>query len=277
MKNVNIYDKYLVEEKLPTMWCPGCGNGIVLQSIIRAIDEMDLEHDKIVFVSGIGCSSRAVNYLKFDCMHTNHGRAIAFATGIKMANPDLKVIVLTGDGDCASIGGNHLIHACRRNIDLTVICMNNSNYGMTGGQYSPTTPLGSQTKTSIYGSYEPPFDLCDLTRSAGASYIARCTTYLPVQMKDIIKKAISHHGLSFVDCASDCPSLFGRLNRMGDAAAMMLNWKDRLVSIRQAENMSKEELQGKVVWGEFVNKNDRMEYTDIYKENIRKAKEAKNV
>ena len=276
MKNVNIYDKYLVEEKLPTMWCPGCGNGIVLQSIIRAIDEMDLEHEKIVFVSGIGCSSRAVNSLKFDCMHTNHGRAIAFATGIKMANPDLKVIVLTGDGDCASIGGNHLIHACRRNIDLTVICMNNSNYGMTGGQYSPTTPLGSQTKTSVYGSYEPPFDLCDLTRSAGASYVARCATYLPVQMKDIIKKAINHHGLSFVDCASDCPSLFGRLNRMGDAPAMMMKWKDRLVTIKQAENMSKEELQGKVVWGEFVNKNDRMEYTDIYKENIRKAKEAKN-
>ncbi len=276
MRSANIYDKYLVEEKLPTMWCPGCGNGIVLQSIIRAIDEMDLDHEKIVFVSGIGCSSRAVNYLKFDCMHTNHGRAIAFATGIKMANPDLKVIVLTGDGDCASIGGNHLIHACRRNIDLTVICMNNSNYGMTGGQYSPTTPLGYQTKTSVYGSYEPPFDLCDLTRSAGASYVARCATYLPIQMKDIIKKAITHHGLSFVDCASDCPSLFGRLNRMGDAAAMMLNWKDRLVSVKQAENMSKEELDGKVVWGEFVNKNDRMEYTDIYKENIRKAKEAKH-
>ena len=276
MRSANIYDKYLVEEKLPTMWCPGCGNGIVLQSIIRAIDEMDLDHEKIVFVSGIGCSSRAVNYLKFDCMHTNHGRAIAFATGIKMANPDLKVIVLTGDGDCASIGGNHLIHACRRNIDLTVICMNNSNYGMTGGQYSPTTPLGYQTKTSVYGSYEPPFDLCDLTRSAGASYVARCATYLPIQMKDIIKKAIAHHGLSFVDCASDCPSLFGRLNRMGDAAAMMLNWKDRLVSVKKAENMSKEELEGKVVWGEFVNKNDRMEYTDIYKENIRKAKEAKH-
>jgi 2-oxoglutarate ferredoxin oxidoreductase subunit beta len=276
MKSANIYDRYLVEEKLPTMWCPGCGNGIVLQSIIRAIDEMGLDHQKIVFVSGIGCSSRAVNYLKFDCMHTNHGRAIAFATGIKMANPDLKVIVLTGDGDCASIGGNHLIHACRRNIDLTVICMNNSNYGMTGGQYSPTTPLGYQTKTSVYGSYEPPFDLCDLTKSAGATYVARCATYLPVQMKDIIKKAVSHHGLSFVDCASDCPSLFGRLNRMGDAAQMMLNWKDRLVSVRQAEKMSKEELQGKVVWGEFVNSSDRMEYTDIYKENIRKAKEAKH-
>ena len=120
-----LIDKYLVKEKMPTMWCPGCGNGIVLQAILRAIDELDLDLDKTIFVSGIGCSSRAVNYLNFDCMHTNHGRAIAFATGVKMANPELKVIVITGDGDCASIGGNHLIHACRRNIDLTIICMNN--------------------------------------------------------------------------------------------------------------------------------------------------------
>ena len=271
-----IYENYLVEEKLPTMWCPGCGNGIILQAILRAIDESDLEKDKIVFVSGIGCSSRAVNYLNFDCMHTNHGRAIAFATGIKMANPQLKVIVLTGDGDCASIGGNHLIHACRRNIDLTVICMNNSNYGMTGGQFSPTTPLGYQTKTSVYGSYEPPFDLCKLTESAGASYVARAATYLPVQMKELIKKAIAHHGLSFVDCASDCPSLFGRLNRLGDAGEMMLRWKDRLVSIRQAEKLSEEELQGKVIWGEFVNKSERKEYTDVYAENIARAKESLN-
>ena len=270
----NIYDKYLVKEKLPTMWCPGCGNGIVLQSLIRAIDEMNLDLDKVVFVSGIGCSSRAVNYLNFDCMHTNHGRAIAFATGIKMANPELKVIVITGDGDCASIGGNHLIHACRRNIDLTVICMNNSNYGMTGGQYSPTTPLDSITKTSIYGSYEPPFDLCDLTKSAGATYVARAATYLPVQMKDLIKKAISHRGLSFVDCASDCPSLYGRLNRLGDAGNMMLKWKDRLITSKQAENMSQEELDGKVIWGEFVNIDNRKEYTDVYAENIRRAKES---
>lgn len=272
--NNNLYSKYLV--KLPTMWCPGCGNGIVLQSIIRAIDEMNLDLDKVVFVSGIGCSSRAVNYLNFDCMHTNHGRAIAFATGIKMANPELNVIVLTGDGDCASIGGNHLIHACRRNIDLTIICMNNSNYGMTGGQYSPTTPIDSITKTSVYGSYEPPFDLCDLTKSAGASFVARAATYYPVQMKNIIKNAIAHKGLSFVDCASDCPSLYGRLNRLGDAANMMSLWKDRLVTIKQAENMSSEQLQGKLVWGEFVSKDDRKEYCEIYAENIKKAKESLN-
>ena len=272
----NLYDKYLVDAKMPTMWCPGCGNGIVLQAIIRAIDEMDLDLDKVVFVSGIGCSSRAVNYLNFDCMHTNHGRALAFATGIKMANPELKVIVLTGDGDCASIGGNHLIHACRRNIDLTIICMNNSNYGMTGGQYSPTTPIGSLTKTSVYGSYEPPFDLCELTKSAGATYVARAATYYPIQMKNMIKKAIEHHGLAFVDCASDCPSLYGRLNRLGDAGSMMLKWKDRLITSKQAQTMSKEELLGKVIWGEFVSSDDRVEYTDVYKENINKAKESIN-
>ncbi|MBO4359149.1 MAG: 2-oxoacid:ferredoxin oxidoreductase subunit beta [Erysipelotrichaceae bacterium] len=272
----NLYEKYLVDSAMPTMWCPGCGNGIVLQSIIRAVDELGLDQDRTVFVSGIGCSSRAVNYLNFDCMHTNHGRAIAFATGIKMSDPDLKVIVLTGDGDCASIGGNHLIHACRRNIDLTVICMNNSNYGMTGGQFSPTTPLGSQTKTSVYGSYEPPFDLCELTASAGATYVARAATYLPVQMKEMIKKAIMHHGLSFVDCASDCPSLFGRLNRRGDAGQMMLGWKDRLVSVKQAETMSREDLEGKVVWGEFVNSSERIEYTDVYRQNIARAKESVN-
>ena len=271
-----LYTKYLVEQKMPTMWCPGCGNGIVLQAIIRAIDEMDLDLDKVVFVSGIGCSSRSVNYLNFDCMHTNHGRAIAFATGIKMANPELNVIVITGDGDCASIGGNHLIHACRRNIDLTIICMNNSNYGMTGGQFSPTTPIGSQTKTSVYGSYEPPFDLCELTKAAGATYVARGATYLPVQMKNLIKNAIEHKGLSFVDCASDCPSLYGRLNRLGDAGQMMLRWKDRLVTIKQSESLSAEELQDKVVWGEFVNKNDRIEYTDVYMNNIKKAKESQN-
>ncbi len=276
MNSTELCAKYLKVEKLPTMWCPGCGNGIILQAILRAVDESPEAKEKFVFVSGIGCSARAVNYMDFDCIHTNHGRAIPFATGIKMADPSLKVIVLSGDGDCASIGGNHLIHACRRNIDLTVICMNNSNYGMTGGQFSPTTPVGYQTKTSVYGSYEPVFDLCRLTESAGATYVARGATYFPVQMKDMIRKAIAHPGLSFVDCVSDCPSLFGRLNRLGDAAEMMLRWKDRLVSVRQAEKMSPEELQDKVVWGEFVNRADRKEYTVVYAENIARAKESLN-
>jgi len=175
----HVYDKYLREDKLKTMWCPGCGNGIVLQAIVRAIDEAGLDINKTVVVSGIGCSSRAVNYLKTCALHTMHGRAIAFATGIKMSNPELNVIVITGDGDCTSIGGNHFIHGCRRNIDLTVVVVNNNNYGMTGGQYSPTTPEGSMTKTSVYGSYEPPFDVCGLAEGAGATYVARGLTYQP--------------------------------------------------------------------------------------------------
>ena len=271
----SLYDKYLRNEKMKTMWCPGCGNGIVLQQIIRALDESGIDPEKTVLISGIGCSSRAVNYVNLDCMHTNHGRAIAFATGVKMANPDLHVIVITGDGDNSSIGGNHFIHACRRNIDLTVICINNSNYGMTGGQYSPTTPLESYTKTSVYGSYEPPFDLCQLAESAGATYVARAATYQPVQMKNMIMKGLLHKGLSFIDCASDCPSLYGRLNKKGDGAQMMLAWKDRLVSIAQAKSLSREELANKVVWGEFYEDTTRPEYTEIYKENIRRAKEAK--
>lgn len=269
-----IYDKYLRKEKMKTMWCPGCGNGIVLQQLIRALDESGIDPDKTVIISGIGCSSRAVNYINLDCMHTNHGRALAFATGVKMANPDLNVIVITGDGDNASIGGNHFIHACRRNIDITVICINNSNYGMTGGQYSPTTPIGSFTKTSVYGSYEPPFDLCKLAESAGATYVARSSTYQPVIMKNMILKGMKHHGLSFIDCASDCPSLYGRLNKKGDGANMMLAWKDRLVSIAQAEKMTKQELEGKVVFGEFIEDLSRKEYTDVYKENIQRAKES---
>ena len=269
----NLYEKYLRLDKMKTMWCPGCGNGIVLQAIIRAIDESGLDPDKVVIVSGIGCSSRAVNYLNFDCLHTNHGRAIAFATGVKMANPELNVIVITGDGDCTSIGGNHFIHACRRNIDLTIVCMNNSNYGMTGGQYSPTTPVGSYTKTSVYGSYEPPFDLCKLAMSAGATYVARGCTYLPKNMEHYILKGIKHHGLSVIDCASDCPSLYGRLNKKGDAAQMMLSWKDRIINIKELDKLNKYELAGKVIVGEFIESDDRQEYTDIYAENIKRAKE----
>ena len=259
----HVYDQYLRAEKLKTMWCPGCGNGIVLQAIIRALQESNVDQNKVVVVSGVGCSSRAVNYLDTCGLHTNHGRPIAFATGVKMANPELTVVVITGDGDCASIGGNHFIHACRRNIDLTVVCVNNDNYGMTGGQYSPTTPEGSMTKTSVYGSYEPPFDLCQLAAGAGATYVARGLTYN--------LKGIRHDGLAFIDAMSDCTSLYGRLNKLGDAPEMMRRWEHLAVTKAEARNMTEEQLKGKVVYGEFVNINDRMEYTKKYDEIIRKA------
>lgn len=270
----HVYDQFLRKDKLKTMWCPGCGNGIVLQALIRALRESGVDQDKIVVVSGVGCSSRAVNYLDICGLHTNHGRPIAYATGVKMANPDLTVVVITGDGDCTSIGGNHFIHGCRRNIDLTVICINNENYGMTGGQYSPTTPVGSITKTSIFGSYEPPFDICALAAGAGATYVARGLTYYPVLLKNEILKGIQHDGFSVIDAISDCPSLYGRLNKLGDPASMMRRWKDKAVSVTKAKTMTEEELKDKIVYGEFVNNNLRKEYTRNYAEIIKMAKGA---
>ncbi|MCE5196042.1 MAG: thiamine pyrophosphate-dependent enzyme, partial [Negativicutes bacterium] len=169
--------EFLREDKMPHIWCPGCGNGIVMQQVLRAIEELGLDVDKIVLVSGIGCSSRATGYLDFNTLHTTHGRALAFATGVKYANPELTVIVLTGDGDCTAIGGNHLIHACRRNIDLTTVVFNNSIYGMTSGQFSPMTPTGSYATTAPYGNIDRNFDLCKLGQAAGATYVARSTTY----------------------------------------------------------------------------------------------------
>lgn len=270
---MHVFDQYLREDKLKTMWCPGCGNGIALQAIVRALQESGVDQDKVVVVSGVGCSSRAVNYLDTCGLHTNHGRPIAYATGVKMANPELTVVVITGDGDCASIGGNHFIHGCRRNIDLTVVCINNDNYGMTGGQYSPTTPEGSMTKTSVYGSYEPPFDLCALASGAGATYVARGLTYNPVHLKNVILKGIRHKGFAFIDAMSDCTSLYGRLNKLGDAPTMMKRWEKLAVTKEKAKTMSAEELKDKVIYGEFVNIDDRMEYSETYDIVIEKAQE----
>lgn len=172
-----LVETYFRSDKLPHIWCPGCSNGVVMRSIVKAIDNLDLNKDNVCIVSGIGCSSRATGYLDFNTLHTTHGRALSFATGIKMANPKLKVIVITGDGDCAAIGGNHLIHSARRNIDITTIVFNNSIYGMTGGQYSPATPTGAFGTTAPYGNIDSNFDLCQLVKAAGATYVARSTAY----------------------------------------------------------------------------------------------------
>lgn len=263
-EKVHIFDRYLRENKMPHMWCAGCGNGIVLQAILRAIDQKGLDQDKTVIVAGIGCSSRANGYTDFCGVHTNHGRALAYATGIKMQNPELNVIVIMGDGDCTSIGGNHFIHACRRNIDLTAVVFNNSNYGMTGGQYSPTTPTGSFTKTTVYGNIDPAFDICKLAEGGGATYVARSTTYHAAMMANQIAKAIEHKGFSVVEAMCDCPTLYGRLNKKGAPADMLLRWKEVCVTAVQAEKMSAEELAGKVIIGEFVNSDRRPEYTQCY-------------
>ena len=199
------YADYLRTEMLPTIWCAGCPNGIVLASFIRAV-KRGFERDKTVVVSGIGCSGRITQYLDFETVHTTHGRALAFATGIKLAKPELNVVVFMGDGDAVAIGGNHFIHACRRNIDLTAVVINNSLYGMTGGQLAPTTPEGAKTKTSPYGNVERPFDIAKLAIAAGASYVARFTAYQPRWIEKAIFEAMQHHGFSVVEVVTGCPT-----------------------------------------------------------------------
>jgi len=263
-------EKYYRIDKLPHIWCPGCGHGIITGAVVRAIDNLNLDQKKICIVSGIGCSSRAPGYMNFYTLHTTHGRALAFATGVKMANPELKVIVLTGDGDCAAIGGNHFIHACRRNIDITTIVFNNSIYGMTSGQYSPLTPKNAYATTAPYGNIDRSFDLCKLAQAAGATYVGRGTVYHTPQLIKLIEKAISHKGFSVIETVDVCPTYFGRKNKLGSAVKMMELIRDMSVTAKAAEKMSPEELEGKIVIGEFYEEN-APEYTEEYKKIIAKA------
>jgi len=274
MNKTHIFDQYLRKDKLPHIWCPGCGNGIVVNALLHAIANIGIDQDKIVVVAGIGCSSRANGYMNFCGMHTNHGRALAYASGVKMFNPDLKVIVVTGDGDCTSIGGNHFIHACRRNIGITTVVFNNLNYGMTGGQYSPTTPLESKTKTSLYGNMEPTFDICALAAASGATYVARSTTFHVKMLTTQLEKALKHNGFSVVEAICDCPTLYGRINKLGDAPAMLMDKKEHSISIKQAQTMSPEEIQDKIVIGEFANRIDIPEYTERYGKLVDKVRQA---
>ena len=249
----NPFMKYLRKDRLPNIFCVGCGNGIVLNTFFKGMESADIDFDSIAMVSGIGCSSRIPGYVKCDSLHTTHGRAITFATGLKVGNPDLNVVVFTGDGDAAAIGGNHLIHAARRNINLTVICVNNNIYGMTGGQISPTSPEGSFGTTAPYGSLENPFDLAELVAGAGASFVSRWTTAHPLQLSKSIKKALLNPGFSFVEVVSQCPTYFGRKNKLRSPVAMMNAFKENSINKRRADKMDKDELIGKIIVGEFVN------------------------
>ncbi len=201
---------------MPSAWCAGCGIGTVLYAVVKAIQDLELDPDRVVMVSGIGCSSRMPGYLDANTLHTTHGRSISFAVGVKLANPDLKVFAVMGDGDAAAIGGNHLIHAARRNLDMTAIVINNYNYGMTGGQGSPTTPLGAKTTTTPYGALEPAFDLCELVKGAGANYVARTTVFHFPLLARMIKEATEIRGFGFVDVLSNCPTYYGRFNLSAD-------------------------------------------------------------
>ena len=260
---------YMRIDHLPQIWCPGCGNGVIMHDVAVAIDELihdeenSINREDIVIVSGIGCSSRAAGYLDFNSIHTTHGRAIAFASGIKMANPKLHVIVLTGDGDCSAIGGNHLIHAARRNLGLTVICFNNDIYGMTGGQYSPTTPNGDKATTAPYGNVDRPFDIANLATGAGASFAARGDVFHARETTEIIKQAILHKGFSLVDVYSVCPTYYGRKNKKGDAVEMLRWQKENLIPTARYYSMSEEERAGKKLIG-ILSFNDYPEYTEEY-------------
>ncbi len=247
--------RYLRTETFPTPFCPGCGHGILLGAILRAIDELDWDMDEILFVSGIGCAGWIPSpHFAADTLHTTHGRPIAFATGAKLFNPHLKVVVISGDGDLASIGANHLIHAARRNLDLTVICANNWVYGMTGGQVTPTTPLGTRTATTPMGNAEPPFDLCRLIAAAGASYVARYSVYHVRPLIKSLKRALEHPGFAFVEVLSPCPTQYGRRNDPTEPAALLRYLKEKCVPLARAKRMSPEELRGKIIIGEFVNR-----------------------
>lgn len=254
---------YLRLNKLPHIWCPGCGNGIVLGAFVRAYSQLDFDQDKTVIVSGIGCSSRAAGYLDFNTLHTTHGRALAFATGIKIARPELNIFVFMGDGDSTAIGGNHLIHAARRNINLTAIIFNNSIYGMTGGQYSPLTPKNSLASTAPYGTIEKPFNLPELARAAGATYVARGTTYHVPMLTRLIREGAKHKGFSIIEVVTACPVSYGRKNKMGTGYDMLVWQKENAVPVDQAKDYTPEDMQGKFLVGELY-KSQEPEFTAIY-------------
>lgn len=264
------YFKYLRQDKFPHIWCASCGDGIALKGILRAIDNIGFEKDSIAMVSGIGCSSRTPGYVDFNTLHTTHGRAIPFATGLKMARPELNVIVVTGDGDATAIGGNHLIHAARRNIDLTVLVYNNHIYGMTGGQVSPETPMGDFATTAPYGALEHNFDIAGLVVAAGASYVARSTVYHATFLTRVIEKAINKKGFSLVEVMSPCPTAYGKLNKKGTGNELILNQKQQAVRVEKAKNMTPEELKNKTIIGTLVDR-DLPEYVNNYERVIAQA------
>lgn len=260
----NVVHKYLRPKKaFPHVWCAGCGLGVVLGALIRAIDRLQIPKDDIAILSGIGCSSRLPVYVDFNTLHTTHGRAIAFASGVKAARPKMHVIVITGDGDCLAIGGNHFIHACRRNMNITTILVNNHIYGMTGGQFSPTTPFEKKGSTAPYGNLEHPFDVTNLAIAAGASYVARGTVYHVDQLITLFADGISNNGFSVIDALSNCHTYYGRWNKEGDAVKMIDWFKKHVMPIKAAVKLPPEKLEGKWITG-VLHQEEKSEFTDNY-------------
>jgi 2-oxoglutarate ferredoxin oxidoreductase subunit beta len=267
--------EYLRQEILPSTHCPGCGCGQVLNAFVNAIDDLEIDPNSIISVTGIGCSSWIPSpYLKCDTLHTTHGRPVAFATGVKVIRPESRVVVIAGDGDLAGIGGNHLIHAARRNVGLAVFLVNNYIYGMTGGQVSPTTPFGAVTTTTPQGNAEYPMRIAELVAAAGANYVARWTTYHIRKLAASMKQALQKKGFAFIEIISQCPVSYGRRVGLRDGVAFLEYFKDNSVGVKKAAGMSEQELEGKIVVGKLVERH-RIELTESLREiNERVKREA---
>jgi 2-oxoglutarate ferredoxin oxidoreductase subunit beta len=265
-----IYKYLRPDKKYPHVWCPGCGIGIVTGALVRAIEKTGLTKDEIALVSGIGCSGRVSTYLDFNTLHTTHGRALAFATGLKLAKPSLTVIVVMGDGDATAIGGNHLIHSCRRNINITSLIINNNIYGMTGGQYSPTTPTDYKASTAQYGSIEKPFDICKLVEACGASFVARGTAYHAKMLDALIERAINKKGFSVVEALSQCPTQYGRRNKLGGPIEMMQWYKDNAIHYTAFNKLSPDEIGEQFPIGVLTDL-DEPDYLERYSRIIKEA------
>ena len=255
LEEKNPMEELLRMDRIPHIWCPGCGIGTVVTSFTEALKKSKLDLDKVVVVSGIGCTGRVAGYVKLDSFHTTHGRAVPFATGLKLANPELNVVVFSGDGDIAGIGGNHFIHAARRNMDITIICVNNFNYAMTGGQVAATTPLGANASTAPYGNFEFPFSLPYLADAAGATYIARWTALHLRRVTKSIQEALSRRGFSFIEVITPCVTLYARRNRLGDGLNLLKYYYDNSEIHHGADTRTLDiSYQGKLVVGKFVDK-----------------------
>jgi len=247
--------KYLRKGSLPHMFCPGCACGQIMNNFLYAVSDLGLDPNKIVTIGGVGCTARIPAYLDMDAIHGIHGRTLGYATGVRLANPELNVVIITGDGDVTAIGGNHLIQAARRNLDVTLIVNNNGSFAMTGGQVSPVTPTGATTTTTTRGNVETPFDLCKLVEAAGGTYISRWTTAHSAQLLNSIKEGITHKGFSFIEVVGQCPTIYGRYVLGLRQPVDNLNWlKNNSITKAQAEKMKPEELEGKIIIGNFVKK-----------------------
>ena len=258
------YTSWLRPEMMPHIWCPGCGIGIVVKSMIRAMETCGWDQDTTALVSGIGCTSRAPGYVDMNTLHTTHGRALTFATGLKLARPEKNVLVISGDGDAAAIGGNHLIHSCRRNIDITLVIVNNNIYGMTGGQYSPTSPTNTRAATAPYGTIDPAFDLSQLCIAAGATYVARGHVGNGVFLEKLIRGGLQHKGFAVIEVMANCHTQYGRRNEHPDPAEFVQHIAARAVTVGNYDKLTPEEQEGKFTIGVLHKVTDKPEYVEQY-------------